>query len=168
MSALSLNRIKGFHLTSHVDFDSAVVPARMARTRAVCALPLWRFWVGGSPFTRSIFKIKGLSERLRELNAHLNELGVTSGVTNAQIASCARESKTRSQPIDGGGILAIRVRGSQVRVLVRYLPKEQAQASQEIPFGSMGRKFGGGGAPRSGRGGRRFKSCHSDYELADS
>ena len=52
------------------------------------------------------------------------------------------------------------ISGSQVRVLGALpSPKEQTQASQEMPFGSMGRKLGVG-APRSGEG----VACHSDLE----
>jgi hypothetical protein len=64
---------------------------------------------GSIPFTRSIFRIKDLSEIIRELNTQLKVLGVTLGVTNVQIWSCTRESKTTMV------VHLVRARGSQVK-----------------------------------------------------
>jgi len=56
---------------------------------------------------------------------------------------------------------------SQIDELQRLLNSEEETPIQILPNGEI-REAGTFVDPRSGRGGRRFKSCHSDHQIKRS
>jgi hypothetical protein len=87
-------------------------------------------------------------------------------------AIASRRGGSRTRPLSNGKRAPARAGGSHSPGDYEARAAQKTFAMSHLPHQSCFREIGSiepsGSAPRSGRGGRRFKSCHSDQHLADS